>query len=138
MWQSRDTIFKVIEEINSNYHTAKEANENVTNSIRIITKEILSHSFEIEKSEIISAKEVACNAIRVVAILFMSKRKGQKKARKIKNFLEKKKIEEANLWNEWNMVKDKLKSLDAENLFEVIKVKRRHGFRSVSRYIFGN
>jgi len=138
MWQSRDTIFKVIEEINSNYHTAKEANENVTNSIRIITKEILSHSFELEKSEIISAKETACNAIRAVAILFMSKRKGQKKAQKIKNFLEKKKIEEANLWNEWNMVKYKLKSLDAENLFEVIKVKRRYGFRSVSSYIFEN
>ena len=136
MWQSRDTIFKVIEEINSNYHTAKEANENVTNSIRIITKEILSHSFEIEKSEIISAKEAAGNAIRAVTLLFMSKRKGQKNAQKIKNFLEKKKIEEKSLWNEWNMIKDKLRSLDAENLFEVIKVNRQYGFYSVSRHIF--
>ena len=138
MWQSRDTIFKVIEEINSNHQTAKKANENATNSLRIIIKEILLHSINTEKSEITSGPEEAGKAIRSGFIFFMNKRKSQKKIRKIKDSLEKNKIEEANLWNEWNMIRNKLRSLDAENLFEVIKVERRYGFRSVSRYILEN
>ena len=138
MWQSRDTIFKIMEEINSNHQTAKKANENVTNSLRIITKEILLHSFETEKSEITSAPKEAANAIRACFIYSMSKRKGLKNIRKIKEPLEKNKIEEANLWNEWNMIRNKLRSLDAENLFEVIKIKKLYGFRSVSRYILEN
>ncbi len=134
MEQSKNTIFKLMEEINSNYDTAKKANENVTNSMRIITKEMLSHSFEMEKSEITSAPEEVGNAIRASFIL-LSKRKGQKRAQKIRDSLEKKKNDEANLWNKWNIVKNKLKSLDAENLFEVIKVNRQYGFSNVSRHI---
>jgi len=138
MWQYRDTILKVIEEINYNYQTAKKANENVTDSLRKITKEILWHSFEIEKSEITSAPEETGNAIRASFILLRNKRKSQKMTRKLKDSLEKKKIEEASLWNEWNMIRDKLRSFDAEKLFEVIKIKRQYGFRSVSRYISEN
>ena len=138
MWQSRDTIFKIMEEINSNHQTAKKANENVTNSLRKITKEILLHSFETEKSEITSGPEEAGNVIRVSALFFMNKRKKQKNIRKIKDSLEKNKIEKANLWNEWNMIRNKLRSLDAENLFEIIKIKKQYGFRSVSRYILEN
>jgi len=136
MWQSRDTIFKVIEEINSNYNIAKEANENATNIIRIITKETLSHSFEMEKSEITSVPEMVGNAVQATFTFFMNERKKQKKIQKLKNFLEKKKIDEENLWNDWNVIRDKLKSLDAENLFEIIKINRLHGFYGVSRYIF--
>jgi hypothetical protein len=135
MEQSKNTVSKLIKEINSNYITAKKANENLTNSMRIIAKDALSHSFEMEKSEITSAQEEAGNAIRAGFILFMSKRKGQKRAQKIRGSLEKKKNDEANLWNKWNMVKNKLKLLDAEDLFEIIKVNRQYGFSSVSRYI---
>ena len=83
MEQSKNTVSKLIKEINSNYITAKKANENLTNSMRIIAKDALSHSFEMEKSEITSAQEEAGNVIRAGFILFMSKRKGQKRAQKI-------------------------------------------------------
>ena len=138
MWQSRDTIFKIMEEINSNHQTAKKANENVTNSLRIITKEILWHSFKTEKSEITSGPGQAANVIRACFIYSMNKRNRRKNIRKIKESLKKNKIEEANLRNEWNLIRNKLRSLDAENLFEIIKIKRQYGFHSVSRYILEN
>ena len=137
MEQSRVTLLKIFKEINSNYQIAKKADENVTNGLRTITKEILLHSFEIEKSEITTDQEEGGNAVRASFILF-NKRKKQKRIRKIKDFVKKKKKDEKNLWKEWNMIKNKLKSLDAESLFEIIKVNRQYGFSGVSRHILEN
>lgn len=134
MKKSRDTILNVIAEINSNYQTAKKANENTTVSLRIITKEILLHSFEVEKSEITSVLEETCNAGRAIFSLYKNTKKNKKKQQKVKKFVEDRKSEERRLLNEWLMISNKLRTSNAETLFEIIKINRHSGFIGVSNY----
>jgi len=88
MNKSRDIILNVIAEINSNYQTAKKANENAISNLRQITKEILLHSLEVEKSEITSGPEEVSNAVRAIFSLFKNTKKNKKNKQGLKKFVE--------------------------------------------------
>ena len=136
--ETKRTINKVVDEINSGLTIAQVADKNTTARMRHITKEILSHSYKAEKSKIGGLGLSGVNLLFVGASIFLDEEKRQRIGKIATKNYQNVELQKSDLDYKWSQAKTKLDSYHIENLLQVIKINERMGFRTALAFILEN
>ena len=136
--ETKRTINKVVDEINSDLTIAQVANKNTIAHMRHITKEILSHSYKAEKSKIGGLGLSGVNLLFVGASIFLDEKQRLRICRIATKNDQNAEFQKNDLGYKWSQAKTKLDSYHIENLFTVIKINKTMGFRVALAFILEN